>query len=190
MPEQRSPSYFLRFGLRDAIVLAMLGALIVAAKLAIRLPIKLPGHSTIFWMFFLVLGKGLVPRMGSGTIMGLFSGILAALTGMGKQGVFVIVKFVVPGVALDLVTVPLFALVPAKRLLSNPWIGALLGTLTNLTKFAANVGLGLLLDMPLESMGPLIWVAVGAHVVFGGLGGLAASLALGRVQRLLPLSSQ
>jgi hypothetical protein len=178
------------FSLRDALVLALLGALIVAAKMAIRLPIKVPGHSTIFWMFFLVLGKGLVPRMGSGAIMGLFSGILAALTGMGKQGVFVIVKFVVPGLALDLLSLPLFVILPPKRLLAKPWVGALLGALVNLTKLASNVGLGVLLDMPLERMEALVGLAIAAHIAFGGLGGLVASLALRRVQRLLPFSSE
>jgi len=185
MPEKKSLSYFRDFDLREALILALLGALIVAAKIVVRLPVKLTAHSTLFWMLFLVLGKGLVPRFGSGMMMGLFSGLLAVLMGVGKQGVFVFFKFFVPGLTLDLLA-PLLFLLFGKQALARPWAGATLGILLNLAKLATGVALAHLLDFPLERMEALVGVVMLGHVVFGGLGGVLAGLALRRLSRLLP----
>ena len=46
----------------------------------------LPGHTSIYWMGILVLGKGLIPKFGSGALMGLVSGIVAVILGSGKEG--------------------------------------------------------------------------------------------------------
>jgi hypothetical protein len=185
MPEKKSLSYFRDFDLREALILALLGALIVAAKIVVRLPVKLTAHSTLFWMLFLVLGKGLVPRFGSGLMMGLFSGLLAVLMGVGKQGVFVFFKFFVPGLTLDLLA-PLLFLLFGRQALARPWAGATLGILLNLAKLATGVALAHLLDFPLEKMEALVGVVMLGHVVFGGLGGVLAGLALRRLSRLLP----
>jgi hypothetical protein len=185
MPEKKSLSYFRDFDLREALILALLGALIVAAKIVVRLPVKLTAHSTLFWMLFLVLGKGLVPRFGSGMMMGLFSGLLAVLMGVGKQGVFVFFKFFVPGLTLDLLA-PLLFLLFGRQALARPWAGATLGILLNLAKLATGVALAHLLDFPLEKMEALVGVVMLGHVVFGGLGGVLAGLALRRLSRLLP----
>jgi len=151
----------------------------------VRLPVKLTAHSTLFWMLFLVLGKGLVPRFGSGMMMGLFSGLLAVLMGVGKQGVFVFFKFFVPGLTLDLLA-PLLFLLFGRQALARPWAGATLGILLNLAKLATGVALAHLLDFPLEKMEALVGVVMLGHVVFGGLGGVLAGLALRRLSRLLP----
>ncbi len=184
---ERSPhTYFRRFNLREALILALFGGMIVATKLFIRIPLKLPGHSTAFMMFFLVLGKGLVPAFGSGMTMGLFSGILAALTGMGKQGAFVLVKFLLPGLALDLLAAPVMRSRYGSGALSNPVVGAVLGMLVNLAKLAGNIALARALDLPLEQLELVVGVAIVSHVCFGIVGGIVASLALGRLRRLMP----
>ncbi|MEW6440513.1 MAG: hypothetical protein AB1640_06195 [bacterium] len=185
MNENKPLSYFRGFDLREALILALLGALIVAAKIVLRLPIKLTAHSTLFWMLFLVLGKGMVPRFGSGMMMGLLSGLLAVLMGVGKQGVFGFFKFFVPGLALDLVA-PLLFLLLGKNALARPWAGAVLGMLVNLAKLATSIALARLLGLPLERMEALVGTVVVGHVVFGSLGGLLAGLALRRLGRLLP----
>jgi hypothetical protein len=45
---------------REIAALALIAALLVAAKVTLNLPLRIPGHSGIFWMAFLVIGRGLV----------------------------------------------------------------------------------------------------------------------------------
>ena len=55
-----------------------------------------------FTMFFLILGRGCVPKLGAATLVGLLAGLLCTLLGMGKGGPLIILKFVVPGLIVDL----------------------------------------------------------------------------------------
>lgn len=72
--------YFSTFQL---ILLALFAALIVVAKVALRLPLQMPGHSGIFWMAIMVVASGVVPKAGAPSLVGLTSGILAAFLGLG-----------------------------------------------------------------------------------------------------------
>ena len=58
------PRYFSTFQL---ILLAQFAALIVVAKIALRLPLQLPGHSGLFWMAIVMVGAGVVPKRGAAT---------------------------------------------------------------------------------------------------------------------------
>jgi hypothetical protein len=60
--------YFSTFQL---ILLALLAALIVVAKIALRLPLQLPGHSGIFWMAIVIVAAGIVPKVGAASLVGL-----------------------------------------------------------------------------------------------------------------------
>ena len=68
------------------ILLALFSALVVVAKIALRLPLQLPGHSGIFWMAIVVVAAGVVPKRGAASLVGLTSGILAAFLGLGDFG--------------------------------------------------------------------------------------------------------
>ena len=72
--------YFSTFQL---ILLALLAALIVVAKIALRLPLQLSGHSGIFWMAIIIVAAGVVHKPGAVSLVGLTSGLLAAFLGMG-----------------------------------------------------------------------------------------------------------
>ena len=71
--------YFSTFQL---VLLALFAALIVVAKISLRLPIQLSGHSGLFWMAIMVVGAGIVNKRGAASLIGLTSGILAAFLGM------------------------------------------------------------------------------------------------------------
>ena len=64
--------YFSTFQL---ILLALMAALVVVAKIALRLPVRLPGHSGLFWMAIIIVGTGIVPKRGAASLIGLTSGI-------------------------------------------------------------------------------------------------------------------
>lgn len=73
--------YFSTFQL---ILLVLFSALVVVAKIALRTPLQLPGHSGIFWMAIVLVGARVVPKPGAASIIGITSGVLA---GVGHGGV-------------------------------------------------------------------------------------------------------
>jgi hypothetical protein len=75
--------YFSTFQL---ILLALFAALIVVAKIALRLPLQLSGHSGIFWMAIVIVAAGVVPKVGAASMVGLTSGIIAGFLGLGDFG--------------------------------------------------------------------------------------------------------
>jgi len=68
-----------RLTTRELVSLALIAALIVGAKITLNMPLHTPGHSGLFWMAFLVIGRGLVRKPGAGTLLGLVSGLLAVI---------------------------------------------------------------------------------------------------------------
>jgi len=168
--------FIFRLGLADVLRLTMFGTLISITKDITRLPLHLPGHTSIYWMGILVLGKGLIPKFGAGIIMGAVSGVLAVLLGLGKEGVFVFFKYFVPGLLIDFLT-PVF-----YNKLENPFVGAICGTLTSLSKLVVNLILGILLKLPMGFIALGLGFAASSHVLFGAAGGLIAAVLIKRLR--------
>jgi len=171
-----SEKFMFKMGLADVLRLTMFGTLISTTKDIERVPLHLPGHTSIFWMGFLVLGKGLIPKFGAGIIMGVVSGILAVLLGLGKEGVFVFFKYFVPGLFIDVLT-PFF-----DQKLETPVIGSICGALISLSKMIVNFVLGLLLKLPLFILTVGLGLTSLSHVLFGAAGGAIAALLIKRLR--------
>ena len=90
-----------RFTLREAIWLGFCATFIIISRVALMLHLNIPGHAMFFIMFFLILGRGCVPRTGAATLVGLIAGIISTMLGMGKEGPLIIIKFVLPGIIVD-----------------------------------------------------------------------------------------
>lgn len=168
--------FIFSLSLADSLRLTMFGTLIAILKDIARLPLHLPGHSSIYWMGILVLGKGLIPRFGAGIVMGIVSGMLAVLLGLGKEGVFVFFKYLVPGLVIDLLA-PLFF-----YKLESPWIGAIIASLASLSKMVVNLVLGILLKLPMIFLTIGLGITSLSHVAFGAAGGAIASLLIKRLR--------
>lgn len=68
---------------------------------ALRIP---GGIGTSFSLLFLVIGACLIPRFGSGVLMGLVQSLLALLFGMtGSMGILAPIGYVIPGLIVDIV---------------------------------------------------------------------------------------
>lgn len=171
-----SEKFLFKLGLADVLRLTMFGTLIALLKDITRIPLHIPGHSSIFWMGILVLGKGLIPGFGAGMVMGGVSGVLAVLLGLGKEGVFVFFKYFVPGLVIDLIA-PLFL-----NKLENPVAGALCGAIASLSKMAINLALGLLLKLPMVFLTIGLGVTSISHTVFGAAGGVIAAILIRRLK--------
>lgn len=69
-------------------------------------PLFIPGGALAggFYMFWLVLGIGMVKKTGTGTLIGLVQGILVIATGtMGTHGIMSLLSYTLPGLAADFV---------------------------------------------------------------------------------------
>jgi len=166
--------YFSTFQL---ILLALFAALVVVAKIALRLPLQLPGHSGIFWMAIVVVAAGVVPRRGAASIVGLTSGIIAAFLGLGDLGALnTFLSYTMVGVGTDL----------ALLLLRNPAnlaVATLAGALGHMAKFLVKWGFAVLSGAPVGFVALGLARAVVGYVVFGALGGLLGGLTLLALRR-------
>lgn len=166
--------YFSTFQL---ILLALFAALIVVAKIALRTPLQLPGHSGIFWMAIIIVAAGVVPKPGATSLVGLTSGIIAAFLGMGDLGALnTFFSYAIIGVMSDL----------ALLLLRNPEnlvVAALVGVWGHIGKFLVKWAFGVVAGAPVGFMALGLARAVVGYLVFGAIGGLLGGLTLVALRR-------
>jgi hypothetical protein len=164
--------YFSTF---ELLLLALFAALVVVGNVALRLPLKLPGHSGVVWMAVLVTARGVVPRLGAAATVGLLSGLLAAFMGVGdKGGLDTFLSYAAAGVAVD----GIVALAPAGALTA-----ALAGLAGNLAKLGVKVLLELWIGIPTGFLVVGRSYPAVTHAVFGLAGGYLGSLVLGALRR-------
>jgi hypothetical protein len=161
--------YFSTFQL---IVLALFAALVVVAKIALRLPLQTPGHSGIFWMAIVIVATGVVDKPGAASMVGLTSGFIAAFLGLGDFGALnTFLSYTMVGVGTDL----------ALLLLGdpeNPIVATLAGTLGHMGKFLVKWGLGVVTGASVGFIALGLARAVVGYIIFGALGGLLGALTL------------
>lgn len=166
-----------RMPLRAQMIIALVSALIVAAKFYLNLPIHVPGHSGIFWMALIVIGVGIVRRPGAGTLIGLVSGILATLFVPGRQGIFVGVKYLSAGFTVDVLT----QLLGGR--LDRYLVAILVAAAGNVAKLASAYLIGALAGVPGGFLALGLGLASSTHLAFGALGGWIGAVVLKRLRR-------
>jgi hypothetical protein len=161
--------YFSTF---ELILLTLFAGLVVVAKIALRLPVQIPGHSGLFWMAIVIVAAGVVRKRGAASLVGVTSGILAAFLGMGDFGALnTFLSYTMVGVATDLA---LWLL----RTPENLVVAALAGILGHLGKFLVKWILGIVSGAPLGFIAlGLAWSMVN-YIAWGALGGLLGALTL------------
>ena len=161
--------YFSTFQL---VLLALFAALIVVAKISLRLPIQLSGHSGLFWMAIMVVGAGIVNKRGAASLIGLTSGILAAFLGMGDFGAInTFLSYTAVGIGTDLAML----LLPN---LEDPISATIVAAIGHTAKFLVKWLFGIVTGAPVGFLAlGLLWAMI-SYIFFGGLGGLLGSLTL------------
>ncbi len=166
--------YFSTF---ELVLLALFAVLVVIAKVALRLPLQMPGHSGIFWMAILLVTSGVVRKPGATSLVGLTSGLLAAFLGMGDFGALnTLLSYTAIGVGVDLA---LLLLRDAENLL----LATLAGVIGHMGKFLVKSALAALSGAPLGFVALGQVRAVVGYVMFGALGGLLGALTLRALRR-------
>ncbi|HHZ02663.1 MAG TPA: ECF transporter S component [Tissierellia bacterium] len=101
------------FSVFNLIIIAIVSALGIATKpIIVPLvhivtgPLFIPGGAIAggFYMFWIVLGAGMVKKPGTGLLIGLVQSILVVATGtMGTHGIMSLISYTLPGVMVDIV---------------------------------------------------------------------------------------
>ena len=180
--KQNSRPFLWNFTLREAMLLGFCATFIVLTRAALRLHFSLPGHSMFFMMFFLLMARASVPKLGASTLVGLIAGLVCMLLGMTKMGPLIIANFVLPGVIVDAAC----ALFPGAL---ARWGACLaIGVLASASKNITGIGLDLLMGMEREIIFQHVLVTTFGSALFGGLGSLLAPPVIRRLQanRLIP----
>jgi hypothetical protein len=166
--------YFTTFQL---VLLALFSALVPVAKISLRLPIQLPGHTGLFWMAIILVGSKVVPQRGASAIMGTTSGLIAAFLGMGDFGALnTFLSYTAVGVCTELA---LLLLGDSEHVL----ILSLAGIFGHLGKFLVKYVLGIITGAPVGLIALGLLRAILGYVIFGALGGLLAGLTLVALRR-------
>ncbi|MCB0029639.1 MAG: hypothetical protein KDE28_17120, partial [Anaerolineales bacterium] len=154
--------YFSTFQL---VLLALFAALVVVAKIGLRLPLQMPGHSGIFWMAIVVVGAGIVNKRGAASLIGVTSGILATFLGMGDFGAInTFLSYAIVGVGTDLALL----ILPD---LEQPVTATVAAAIGHMGKFLVKWLFGVVTGAPIGFLAlGLLWAMLG-YIVFGGLGG-------------------
>jgi len=163
--DDEQPKYLWGFSLREGVILAVIAASTAAAKMLLFMPLHVPGHFNLVWMFFLVLACALVPRHGAGAALGVLTGLLAVLLGFGHEGILGFSKWLSVGLTLEafLTVAPTFA---------QRWYGAVAGgAAAAVVKTLFSLALFSLFGFSGKAVETVGAVAVTLNFVFGACGG-------------------
>jgi len=88
--------------LKEALFLGFCAVFILFTRAALRLHLGIPGHAMFFTLFFLMLARACVPYRFASSFVGLLSGVMVVVLGLGKGGPLIMLKFVLPAIVVDI----------------------------------------------------------------------------------------
>jgi hypothetical protein len=160
------------FSLFQVAIMALMGGLCVVLKVALRIPLKTPGKTGLYWIALVLVSAGIVNRKGAAVTTGLFGATLAALLSPGKEGPLVaFCAYAALGLGVELGTL----IFRQSRTLACCLVAGFLGSWS---KLLIKVAADLLMQMPPAVVLAKSGYAAITYTVFGLAGGLLAYLAL------------
>ena len=177
-------AYIWSLTLRDLLVVALVAALAIMAKMVLRVPLHVPGHSGVLWVALFVICRGLVDKRGTGILLGAVAGVLAQFMGFGDVGPLEWTKWLAAGVVLEVLTLAL-----PGGLRSFPK-AIVVGAALHLGKLAALTLAGIILQVPFALLFLSLGYSATTHVLFGALGGFLGALGLRELRRIPFLDAQ
>lgn len=166
-----------RFTLREALLLGFCATFIILTRAGLRLHLHLPGHVMFFTMFFYLLARGCVPKIGAATLVGLIVSLASLLLGMGTKGPAVFVKFIFPALLIDLAG----ALFPA--FVTSMLACALVGAVAAALRALSDIGLEWMSGMEEEVILRKTIITACLFALYGGLGSLAVPSIIRRLRK-------
>lgn len=158
----------MKLSLSNTLFLGFCAVFILVGKAALRLHLKIPGHSMFLTMFFLLVARGCVKHRLAATFTGLFAGVITMIMGMGKGGPLLLLKFALPGMAVDMMALLLPGLFESVILcvLTAGVAGLVKFFSTVLTDFLVGMDLAIIVQHALiQSAGNILFAMAGAAFV-------------------------
>jgi hypothetical protein len=166
------------FVVYEVCFLSLMAALVYVLKAFFKTPMKLPGHTAIFWVIPFIIGIGLTRKFGSGTYIGVLSGLLLGIIGGADKGFLEVFEYIAMGFTMDILAVVF------KGHLGNVLVGVILGAFGSFDKMLVNYYITSAIGQNANILLAGIGVAGASHLIFGGAGGVISSVVLNRVQHL------
>jgi hypothetical protein len=163
--------------LKDALFLGFCAVLIIAARAALRLHLKIPGHSMLFTLFFILLARGCVRNNLAASFTALLAGIMALVLGMGKGGPLILAKFLLPALIVDVM-----ALILADGLFRSMGLCVLTAALAASTRFISDAAMDLLAGMDFAIVVRHAGLQTASNMVFGSIGALGVPSVLRKLR--------
>jgi hypothetical protein len=163
--------------LKDALFLGFCAVLIIAARAALRLHLKIPGHSMLFTLFFILLARGCVRNNLAASFTALLAGIMALVLGMGKGGPLILAKYLLPALVVDVM-----ALILADRLFRSMGLCVLTAVLAASTRFISDAAMDLLAGMDFAIVVRHAGLQTASNMVFGSIGALGVPSVLRKLR--------
>jgi hypothetical protein len=166
-----------QFTLREALLLGFCATFIILTRAGLRLHLHLPGHVMFFTMFFFLLARGFVPKIGSVALVGLITCLASMMLGMGNVGVMVLVLYLLPALVVEVFAVLFPSLVTS--MIACAAVGVIASAVRAVTASGVEVMVGLEEEFVIaKAISSLIM-----NAVFGGLGSLAVPSIIRRLRK-------
>jgi ABC-type thiamin/hydroxymethylpyrimidine transport system permease subunit len=175
-----------RFSIFDLLVMAFCAALGVAVKPAISAlthiitgPLMIPGgaFSGGLYMMFIILGAGIVRKPGAATLICAIQALMVIISPFsGSHGIFSLVTYGLPGVAVDLLWLAMRGEQPESLL--SCFAGCILANIVGVVTVNA-----VFFRLPLFYL--LLTSALGA--ISGGVGGIISYNVINRLRKRLDI---
>ena len=166
-----------RLTLREGILLGFCATFIILTRAGLRLHLHLPGHVMFFTMFFLLLARGCVPKIGAATLVGLIVSLASIILGMGAKGPVVFVKFLFPALLVEL------AGIISPSFVNSLLACALVGAMAAAIRGFADTWLEWLSGMEQDIIVRKAAITATLFAIYGGLGALAVPSIVRRLRK-------
>ncbi len=167
--------YFLVY---EVSFLSLMAALVYVFKTFFRTPIQLPGHTAIVWVIPFIVGIGMIKKFGSGTYIGVISGLLIGMIGMADTGILKVFEYTAMGLTMDILALAF------KDHMSNVLVGFVFGAIGSFDKTMVNYFMTSILIKNANIILAGIGFAGSITLIFGGLGGIISALIVSRTKSL------
>jgi hypothetical protein len=171
-----------RFTMREALLLGFCATFIVVTKATLRMKLGISGHAMFFLIFFLLLARGIVPKTGAATLVGLLAGAISIALGLAHRGPIIMLNFVLPALVLDVAGIFL------PRMTSSFLLCLLFGGIASASKGITEAVTLFLTGAPPDIILQKTLIEISGGVIFGMLGSLPVPTIIRklRTNRLIP----
>lgn len=165
-----------RFTMREALLLGFCATFIVVTKATLRMKLGISGHAMFFLMFFLLLARGIVPKTGAATLVGLLAGGISIALGLAHRGPIIMLNFVLPALVVDCVGIFI------TRMTSSFLLCLLIGGIAAASKGATEAVTLFATGAPADVILQKTLIEVSGGVMFGMLGSLPVPAIIRKLQ--------